>query len=215
MNKPVKRKYKISDTIVKMQFSNNEDEINDLKKRFLELENIYTKYLYLSDKYNVEDINSVVDLSDKTVEIDCVYTENNNSKEGYLNEIIKYQDDTTGLFSIIVADKKPMYKDKKGNFHYIEDLPGYINSEFQPSNIDKMSTGKFSVYLMFTISKEGEIINVEKLRAINEEVENEAIRILKGMSQWQPGEIDGNKIDIITSITIHIEIKNNTPFPNF
>lgn len=209
---PLKRNIYIIDTIVKIDSEINTREIAFLTNKFFELENA----LFASEiSENIKNDNSKISENSTITIIDTIYSEKKDDKYAVSDKIIKYQADTVGVYSIVSVEKKPLFKDNRGKYHFIEDLPDYICSEYKPSNVGKNVSGEYSVYLMFTITKNGEIENVQKLRTSNSRIEDEAIRILEGMSPWIPGKIDESPVDVVTSITIEIEIKENSPFPNF
>lgn len=193
------------------------DDIKDLKQKFNEFEYLITSLIKISQKTENSASNQTIinNITEKTITLDTIQLSENKEEIGFSDEKITYQKDIDDLYSIVATDQKPMFKDKRGNFHYIEDLEKYIMSEFQPSNLKEKIYGDFTIYLMFTITKEGEIKDIEPLRNINADIEKEAMRIIGGMPDWKPAEIQGEKVGIITSITINISIEKLTPFPKF
>ncbi|MCH2229929.1 MAG: energy transducer TonB [Crocinitomicaceae bacterium] len=74
------------------------------------------------------------------------------------------------------------------------------NFEYPQSAMDNVEQGK--VYVQFVIEKDGSITDVKVLRGVSEAIDNEALRLIKEMPKWKPGEVDGNKVPIRLIIPI-------------
>ena len=211
------RNYETSDTNKNSNYTQIKEEIIFLKNQMLDLTKFVNsnKYTHQLTQPNVIYDTLVINNKNNTTNIDSVLNLIYKNKYTTANEIIEIQRDSLKPYLIGEVDDEPLYKDKKGKFHFIEDLPNYVNSEFQPSNINKNTIGDFTIHLMFTITKEGNIVDIMPIRQKNKDIEAEAIRIIKGLPVWRPGELDGKAVDVITSLTIDIEIKEKKPFPNF
>ena len=96
------------------------------------------------------------------------------------------------------ADEEPVYPesaiDKEAQF------PGGIQAmmEFITKNMiypeeakDKGIQGR--VFVRFIVETDGSISEIEVMRGI-EELNDEAIRIIKSMPKWQPGKVEGNAV---------------------
>ncbi len=53
-----------------------------------------------------------------------------------------------------------------------------------------------TVYLRFVVTKTGNIGEIQVLKSAHTLLDNEAIRVVKSMSAWKPGEIDGLPVDV-------------------
>ena len=65
---------------------------------------------------------------------------------------------------------------------------------------------KGKVYLKFIVEKDGSITNVEIVRGISKELDNEAKRLVRNMPNWTPGEVKGLKVRSIFTMPINFEL---------
>lgn len=52
------------------------------------------------------------------------------------------------------------------------------------------------VFISFVVEKDGSISGVELLRGVSDELDNEALRVIKGMPKWTPGEQKGKAVRV-------------------
>ena len=50
------------------------------------------------------------------------------------------------------------------------------------------------VIVSFVVNKDGTIQNVEVIRGVHEKLDAEAVRVVKSMPAWSPGEQQGRKV---------------------
>jgi len=62
------------------------------------------------------------------------------------------------------------------------------------------------VHLRFVVGKKGEIRDVEVLRGVNEAINNEAIRVLKAMPNWNPGKQRGKRVRVSYMLPIRFKL---------
>lgn len=63
------------------------------------------------------------------------------------------------------------------------------------------------VYLQFIINTDGTISDVKLLRAQNDWLVNEAIRVVEKMPKWKPGKQGTRKVRVIYTLPIHFALK--------
>ena len=61
------------------------------------------------------------------------------------------------------------------------------------------------VYVDFIVTKEGEIKDVEVVRGVSAELDEEAVRFVKSMPNWTPAVLNGEKIDVKCRIPVVFE----------
>lgn len=64
-----------------------------------------------------------------------------------------------------------------------------------------------TVYVSFFIGKDGSISNINILKGINKDFENEAYRLIKIMPDWIPGRCNGTLVDVKINFPIKFSIK--------
>ena len=61
------------------------------------------------------------------------------------------------------------------------------------------------VLLQFVIEKDGSVTDVRVVKGVSEELDAEALRVVKASPKWKPGRVNGNRVR--TSLTIPVEFK--------
>jgi protein TonB len=61
------------------------------------------------------------------------------------------------------------------------------------------------VYVKFVVDKDGAVVNAQVRKSVSESLDNEALRVVKMMPKWIPGEQDGKKVRV--SFTLPISFK--------
>lgn len=96
----------------------------------------------------------------------------------------------------------PEFPGGKRNFYqYLSDNVGYPLKSY-----NQKVEGK--VIIRFTVEKDGSITNVHVFKGINEELNWEAMRVVKFMPKWTPGKIDGELARMRYSIPISFVINH-------
>lgn len=65
-----------------------------------------------------------------------------------------------------------------------------------------------TVYVQFVIGKTGEIRNIKIIRGVNKLLDNEAIRVVKSMPAWTPGNQHGKSVSVRCQLPIHFKINH-------
>lgn len=90
----------------------------------------------------------------------------------------------------------------KGMLEYMNE-----NLKYPPSCAEMGIQGK--VYLSFIIEKDGSTSNVNLLRGVHSDLDREAIRLIKEMPKWKPGEMDGQvKVRTLYRIPVYFKLSN-------
>jgi TonB family protein len=63
------------------------------------------------------------------------------------------------------------------------------------------------VYVQFTVDSEGNVVDVVILRGIGGGCDEEAMRVVKLMHKWLPGEQDGKKVSVQYNLPINFKLK--------
>ena len=86
-------------------------------------------------------------------------------------------------------------------------LKKYLSENLKyPSKARELgSEGK--VYLRFVVGKTGEIRDVEVLRGVNKWLDDEAVRVVKAMPNWEPGKQRGKAVSVVYNLPINFQLK--------
>lgn len=120
----------------------------------------------------------------------------------------------------LIAEPEPTYRQEQENIDIIynsveieikpefiggnKKLQEYLSQTFEISNEMKENELKGKVYVSFVVERDGSLSNIKILRDIGYETGKEAIRVLKKMPRWKPGEQNGKKVRCSYTIPIII-----------
>lgn len=122
---------------------------------------------------------------------------------------------------IIVHDKEDVEvvtsQEAKKPFTAVEKMPSYPGGEkamlgFIQSNLKYPETAQEAeiqgrVVIRFNVSRDGEIKDIEVLRGLDPACDDEAVRVMKKMPRWIPGEHHGEKVDVYFTIPIVFKLQ--------
>ncbi len=108
---------------------------------------------------------------------------------------------------------KENYKGKlfdEGNFEKMPQFPGgevellkFIQSKIQYPNVNYQYEAIYGkVLLRFVVTKSGDISKVEILRSLDSWADKEAIRVIKLLPKFIPGEQNGKKVNVWYTIPV-------------
>ena len=63
------------------------------------------------------------------------------------------------------------------------------------------------VYLRFIVERDGRITNIEIIRGVSKELNDEAKRLIKNMPKWTPGEVKGVKVRSMFTMPINFQLQ--------
>lgn len=86
------------------------------------------------------------------------------------------------------------------------------NIKYPPKAAQDKVEGK--VIVQFLVTKTGEIGEVKVLRSVREDLDEEAVRVVKMMPDFQPGKQDGETVDLWYTVPISFKLLEETePIP--
>ncbi len=83
----------------------------------------------------------------------------------------------------------------------------YISQNFTWPSRDIEEGNEGRVFVQFVVDQNGEIVDVKVARGINERLNNEAIRVIKGMPRWSPGKNGGVPVKVRYMIPVVLKLK--------
>jgi TonB family protein len=105
-------------------------------------------------------------------------------------------------------------------FTVVEELPTFVGGQealidYIVKNItyppDARSKGiQGTVYVSFTVAKTGKVMDAKILRGIGGGCDEEALRIVTGMPDWNPGKDKGKPVNVIFNLPIRFTLSNDT-----
>jgi periplasmic protein TonB len=80
------------------------------------------------------------------------------------------------------------------------------NTKYPPECKEIGVEGK--VLVEFVIDENGNITDVKVVRSVDKLLDNEALRVIKGMPQWEPGRQGGQKVKVRFGLPIVFKLRN-------
>lgn len=95
-------------------------------------------------------------------------------------------------FNVSEVDKIPEY------YGGIDSLQAFIKNNLINPDTDYIGT----TYVQVVVTKEGVLDNFKIIRSIGEAFDQEVIRLLSNMPLWKPGELNGEKVNVLFTLPI-------------
>ncbi|UTW66505.1 TonB family protein [bacterium SCSIO 12643] len=103
---------------------------------------------------------------------------------------------------------------QKGELTKMPEFPGgqeamfaYMGENIKYPKQAKEDEISGKVLVNFTVKNTGEIAYVKVVKGVSPELDNEAIRVIKHMPDWTPGEIDGKQVSSQLTLPINFKLK--------
>ncbi|MFB6319648.1 energy transducer TonB [Saccharicrinis sp. FJH54] len=117
----------------------------------------------------------------------------------FMKNGIEYR--TNGKDTIIIVDPKPEFKGGDAELmKYLSD-----NIKYPAEARKKKITGK--VFVKFTVAKNGKIMDCKIEKSVDPILDKEALRLIKSMPRWKPGEQNGKPIPVSYTIPINFMLE--------
>ena len=127
----------------------------------------------------------------------CMSTGSISAQEGIKADTVKFNEP---VFHIDSVDVKPEYPGgEMGSLKFIAKNLKY------PVNLMKENVqGK--VICGFIINKKGEVTDPFILKGAHPGLDNEALRVIRLMKKWKPGMLNGDTVNVITTLPINFRL---------
>jgi len=116
---------------------------------------------------------------------------------------VKFEEET-----IIEIDPPVIHSDIMPEFNGgLEEMYRFLRSniKYPKQAIDTRTQGR--VYLKFIVEKDGSISNIDVLSKVGWGCTEEAIRVVKSMPKWKPGEHMGKKVRVIFTLPVSFKLQ--------
>lgn len=162
-----------------------------------------TKKKCLNERISIEETNTELrEEFNNLVKFNNALIENINKLEienQLLNDdLIICRSDTTNLEKEIFITPEKMPQFPGGEIKLYE----YLETTIKYPILSREKGIKGKVYIEFIIEKSGKVTNVNVIRGIDENCNREAIRVIRLMPKWEPGERKNEKIRVKYTLPI-------------
>ncbi len=118
----------------------------------------------------------------------------------YENE--KAVNDSSEAFLLILEEMPIFPGGEKALLQFIGNRTNYPQSAIQDSIEGK-------VYLKFVVNTDGSVNNVEVIKSVRYDLDNECIRVIKMLPRFQPGKMQGKPVPVWYAVPITFALKKN------
>jgi len=130
-------------------------------------------------------------------------------------------------FSDLKNATDPVDKDKV--YQNVDKMPQYGSGdksvmEYLAMNIKypveaQKNNERGKVFVRFIVNEAGKVVKPEIMKSVSKSLDQEALRVVKAMPDWTPGESKGKKVSVYYTVPIDFKIDdgtqtNSTPTPN-
>ena len=93
----------------------------------------------------------------------------------------------------------------------VEAMMKYVAESVKYPESAKENNLQGRVIVKFVIEKDGSVSNVEVGRGWGNELDDEAVRVVKAMPKWKPGKQDGKPVRVSFMLPINFKLSDGTP----
>ena len=86
-------------------------------------------------------------------------------------------------------------------------LVKYLGKKVKYPNIAKENGLEEKIYIRFCVTKKGKVERVSVLRGTEPILYKEALRVIKSLPEWEPGEKNGLKVNVWYTVPINFKLK--------
>ena len=117
------------------------------------------------------------------------------------------------------ANKPEMKPNADGVYQIVEEMPRFPGGEqklmeYIKSNLNypekyKDAKAEYRCFISFVVSEDGSVTNVEMRKPIpsKDDLNNEAMRVVKAMPKWEPGKMDGKPVKVHYMLPVTFKFK--------
>ncbi len=138
-------------------------------------------------------------------------------KSNSTNKINKYKlVDSQGNEMIIRNGKEDKINDYERLFCNVDQLPefpggndsltSFISNNIQYPSASRMLKIQGRVIVEFVVNSDGKVENVKLLNGVEESLNNEAIRVIKSLPNWNPGIVDNMPVSVAFAVPINFKL---------
>jgi TonB family protein len=93
----------------------------------------------------------------------------------------------------------------------VKDFGSFLGKSlrYPPKARDNNIQGR--VYLSFVVDKEGDLQDLKVMRGVDEELDNEALRVMKMSPKWNPGTKRGKPVRVSYTIPVFFQLQSSEP----
>ena len=122
------------------------------------------------------------------------------------------------------SNSQDKQKDNTKVFDVVEKMPTfpggmvamaeYLNKNVHYPKVAEEKKTEGRVIVTFVVGKDGSISNAELARSVSEELDAEAIRVIRSMPKWEPGTMNGKPVNVKFTVPVTFSLRGDASNPN-
>ncbi len=121
----------------------------------------------------------------------------------FCSQNIFAQDKSAGDEVFMIVEEMPEFPGGE------EVLRKFIANNVKYSEIAKENGIKGKVYVSFTVSDEGKVIDAKVVRGADPSLDSEALRVINTLPLWKPGKQNGVPVNVRYTVPVNFELNKN------
>ena len=149
----------------------------------------------------IEELN-IVDNDVETAEVEIVSEDNSDKVQDIIRvPLAPIEEDPDDKVVFVVVETMPSFPGGAG------ELMKYLSSNVKYPIIAQENGIQGRVIVQFTVRKDGSIDDVQVVRSADPNLDKEAIRVIKSMPNWKPGEQRGKKVNCKFTVPVVFKLQ--------
>ena len=147
----------------------------------------------------IEIVEDDVDIDDDLEILDAEDESENEVQD--ISEFDNFGEEDTGEAEVfLIVENMPVFPD--GN------VQAWIAKNIKYPVIAAENGIQGRVFIKFVIEKDGKVGNIEILRGVDASLDKEAVRVIKAMPAWKPGQQRGKAVRVSMQVPINFQLSN-------
>ncbi len=152
----------------------------------------------------------------QVVEVLNIVDDNQDIEEEFLPQDAEATEETEVVIAPVIEKKKEEEVEEE-IFMVVEKMPEfpggdlglrkYIATHVKYPNVARESGIEGKVYLRFCVTSTGAVSKVSVLRSVDPLLDKEAVRVIKSLPKWTPGEQRGRKVNVWYTVPINFQLQ--------
>ncbi len=149
----------------------------------------------------IEELN-IVDNDVETAEVEIVSEDDQKTVQEMLRvPIAPPVEDPEENVVFVVVEKMPEFPGG------VTELMKYLNNNVKYPIIAQENSIQGRVVVRFTVRRDGSIDDIEVVRSADPNLDKEAVRVIKSMPNWKPGEQRGKKVNCKFTVPVVFKLQ--------
>ena len=121
---------------------------------------------------------------------------------GNVGEFVEHDLYLLGIDVLSILEVKPTFNGGDAN-----EFSKWVNSHLKYPDAAKAAGDQGRVLISFVVGSDGSVSDVKLLRGVSDELDAEALRVIKSSPKWEPGRQDGKAVPVTYTFPVTFKLK--------